>query len=105
MQHGTSKTVTNLASGAVAAVCATLLTQPTDMLRTHMQLGLGRGRAPLSVVDTWRAVVGGSMGHRALLVGALPRVNTLKFCGVQFLRLEVFLLYVILIGPGWRRAV
>ncbi|EIE21162.1 mitochondrial carrier, partial [Coccomyxa subellipsoidea C-169] len=49
-QHGTSKTVTNLASGAVAAVCATLLTQPTDMLRTHMQLGLGRGRAPLSVV-------------------------------------------------------
>ncbi|KAK9908427.1 hypothetical protein WJX75_007684 [Coccomyxa subellipsoidea] len=73
-QRGTSKTMTNLASGTVAAVCATLLTQPTDMLRTHMQLGLGRGGAALSVADTWKAVVGGSMGHRALLVGALPRV-------------------------------
>lgn len=76
MQRGTSKTMTNLASGTVAAVCATLLTQPTDMLRTHMQLGLGRGEAALSVADTWKAVVGGSMGHRALLVGALPRVST-----------------------------
>ncbi|CAL8469258.1 g8799 [Coccomyxa elongata] len=73
-QNGASKTVTNLTSGAVAAVCATLLTQPTDMLRTHMQLGLGRGGAALNVMDTWNAVVGGSMGYRALLVGALPRV-------------------------------
>ncbi len=41
-----------------------------------MQLGLGRGGAPLNVVGTWKAVVGGSMGYRALLVGALPRVST-----------------------------
>ena len=45
-----------------------------DMLRTHMQLGLGGGKTGLGIRQTWSAVTGGSLGYRALLVGALPRV-------------------------------
>ncbi len=50
-----------------------------------MQLGLGRGGAALNVMDTWNAVVGGSMGYRALLVGALPRVS-ITFTGLMMRR-------------------
>jgi hypothetical protein len=62
----------------MAAVCATLLTAPTDMLRTHAQLGLSGAATSLRLRDTWRAVVGSSMGHRALFVGATPRVSCLR---------------------------
>ncbi|CAK0784193.1 hypothetical protein CVIRNUC_007397 [Coccomyxa viridis] len=72
-QHGGSQTTVNFSSGTIAAIAATLLTQPTDMLRTHMQLQLGGKGTALGLQDTWRAVVGGRMGHRALLVGVLPR--------------------------------
>ena len=47
-----------------------------DMLRTHMQLGLGGGKTGLGIRQTWSAVTGGSLGYRALLVGALPRVQS-----------------------------
>ena len=40
MQHGGSQTTVNFSSGTIAAIAATLLTQPTDMLRTHMQVSL-----------------------------------------------------------------
>ncbi len=52
LQNGDSKTVTNLTSGAVAAVCATLLTQPTDMLRTHMQVCAATASYALDYVYT-----------------------------------------------------
>jgi hypothetical protein len=46
-----------------------------------MQLQLaGKGTA-LGLQDTWRAVVGGNLGHRALLVGVLPRVRSSLLCG------------------------
>jgi solute carrier family 25 protein 38 len=38
----------NFISGVAAATAATLLTQPTDVLRTRVQLGLGLGSASLS---------------------------------------------------------
>ena len=38
MQHGAPQTPINFSSGTIAAIAATLLTQPTDMLRTHMQV-------------------------------------------------------------------
>lgn len=39
-----------------------------------MQLELAGKGTVLGLQDTWRAVVGGKLGHRALLVGVLPRV-------------------------------
>ena len=39
-----------------------------------MQLGLGGSKRVLDIGETWKAVTGGSLGYRALLVGALPRV-------------------------------
>lgn len=43
-QAGAPSAPTNFAAGVAAAVAATLLTQPADMLRTHMQ---ARPRLPL----------------------------------------------------------
>ena len=39
-----------------------------------MQLELAGKGTVLGLQDTWKAVVGGKLGHRALLVGVLPRV-------------------------------
>ena len=50
------------------------------MLRTHMQLGLGGSRRVLDIGQTWTAVTSGSLGYRALLVGALPRVGMQAPC-------------------------
>ena len=66
----------NFCAGTAAAAAATLLTQPADMVRTHMQLGLGRGgagAAGLGPIGTLRAVVR-ERGAGALLAGAGPRV-------------------------------
>ena len=38
VQDGKPSALVNFASGTVAAVAATLLTQPTDMIRTQMQV-------------------------------------------------------------------
>lgn len=41
VQAGAPSAPTNFAAGVAAAVAATLLTQPADMLRTHMQVRAG----------------------------------------------------------------
>ncbi|KAK9825889.1 hypothetical protein WJX81_001859 [Elliptochloris bilobata] len=71
---GAPSAPTNFAAGVAAAVAATLLTQPADMLRTHMQLGVGGAGATLGVQRTLAAIMGSRMGSRALLAGATPRV-------------------------------
>ena len=56
VQAGAPSAPTNFAAGVAAAVAATLLTQPADMLRTHMQVRAGpapgRCRASHSHVQT-----------------------------------------------------
>ncbi|KAK9811684.1 hypothetical protein WJX72_008322 [[Myrmecia] bisecta] len=71
-QEGRSTTAVNFASGTMAAIAATLLTQPTDVIRTRMQLGLAGG-AQLSSLQTLKGLLAAS-GPRALLVGTMPRV-------------------------------
>ncbi len=44
-QAGMPSAPTNFAAGVAAAVAATLLTQPADMLRTHMQACAGPAAA------------------------------------------------------------
>lgn len=63
-----------MASGAAAAVAATLMTQPADIVRTHMQLGLAKGAARRGAIATFRDVVSQG-GPRILLAGAPPRVG------------------------------
>ena len=65
--------VQNFVAGTTAAVAATLLTQPADMIRTHMQLGLGKGGGVSGPVSALRGVVR-ERGAAALLAGTGPRV-------------------------------
>ena len=74
-----NNTVVNFASGTIAAVAATLITQPADVVRTRVQLGVGGGGGG----GGQRGVGGGlnvlqhvarSQGVKGLLVGAAPRV-------------------------------
>ncbi len=44
-EEGRPQIAVNFASGSIAAVAATVLTQPMDVVRTRMQLGLGAGGA------------------------------------------------------------
>jgi solute carrier family 25 protein 38 len=61
----------NFAAGAAAAVAATLLTQPADVVRTRMQLGLGAaGGGSLALL---RGIFA-AQGARGLLAGAAPRM-------------------------------
>ncbi|EFJ40615.1 hypothetical protein VOLCADRAFT_99596 [Volvox carteri f. nagariensis] len=84
----------NFASGVVAAVAATLLTQPADVVRTRMQLGLGGAAATAAAATTATATATGSgltaaarlgawatlhealrqQGPAALMTGAAPRI-------------------------------
>lgn len=64
----------NFGLGAAAAVAATVLTQPADVVRTHMQLGLGGGAgAGAGVGRALRAALKAG-GPAALLAGTAPRV-------------------------------
>lgn len=72
----------NFASGTLAAVAATLLTQPADVVRTRVQLGLARGsatgagggvRGGASIVSVLQHIAA-SQGYKGMLVGAAPRI-------------------------------
>ncbi|KAG2497404.1 hypothetical protein HYH03_004559 [Edaphochlamys debaryana] len=76
--EGRPQAAVNFASGVVAAVAATLLTQPADVVRTRMQLGLGTaaGAAAGAAGGAW-GTLGLALkqqGPAALLTGAAPRV-------------------------------
>lgn len=73
LQEGRSSTGVNFASGAAAAVVATLATQPADVIRTRMQLVAANGKH-LGPVKTLQVAMQ-TGGAKALLVGALPRVS------------------------------
>jgi solute carrier family 25 protein 38 len=72
----------NFASGTLAAVAATLITQPADVVRTRVQLGLARGsvtgagggvRGGASIVRVLQHIAA-SQGYKGMLVGAAPRI-------------------------------
>lgn len=75
-QDGQPGAVLNFAAGTVAAATATLLTQPTDMIRTHMQLGTSLP-SKMGMFAVLQAVVQ-KKGASALLAGTGPRVS--PFC-------------------------
>ncbi|GLC76917.1 hypothetical protein PLESTF_001855300 [Pleodorina starrii] len=92
--EGRPQVAVNFASGVVAAVAATLLTQPADVVRTRMQLGIGIGTAATAASATAAAAGAGAtaaaargagawgtllealrqQGPSALLTGAAPRI-------------------------------
>ena len=73
VQEGRPTVAVNFASGTVAAVAATLLTQPTDVIRTRMQLGfVDRASGAAGVLRSVLARDGAS----ALMAGVAPRVRT-----------------------------
>jgi hypothetical protein len=61
--EGRPTAVVNFCSGTFAAVAATLLTQPADVVRTRMQLGVGNVRT----MDTLGHVM--RQGTRGMLTG------------------------------------
>jgi hypothetical protein len=63
-----SSVAVNFVSGVVAATAATLLTQPSDVVRTRMQLGLP-GAANGDALSTLGHVLRSSGGAHALLAG------------------------------------
>lgn len=80
--EGRPQALVNFSSGVVAAVAATLLTQPTDVVRTRVQLGLSLGKAasagaagaaPAGAWATFREVTS-RQGAAALFTGAAPRI-------------------------------
>jgi len=75
LQEGKTTSLVNFTSGTFAAIAATLLTQPTDMIRTQMQLG-NASNAGTGSVAMLRQIVA-AKGAGVLLAGAAPRVTTL----------------------------
>ena len=61
-------------AGVVAAMAATLITQPTDMVRTQMQLGLALGRK-MSALATLQTLLRSPNAPRRLMAGIVPRVR------------------------------
>ena len=86
-QEGRNPTMVNFASGTAAAVCATLVTQPADVIRTRMQLVAAKGThvGPMQTLHT----VLQTGGPQALLVGTLPRVGLIHLSAEHLLICEV----------------
>lgn len=75
--EGRPQAAINFTSGVVAAVGATLLTQPTDVVRTRIQLGLTTSAAAGTAKSTaWKTLteVFSRQGANALFTGAAPRI-------------------------------
>lgn len=61
-------TVDYMAAGFVAGACAAVVSFPFDTVKTHLQLGHGRGFR-----DTWRGVLH-RRGIRGVFAGVVPRI-------------------------------
>ncbi len=72
-EYDLSPMMVNLSSSTVAAIGATLLTQPADVVRTRMQLNLVNAQARATSLQVMRGIVT-SQGMYGLLVGAAPRM-------------------------------
>lgn len=71
------QTLVNFGSGCAAAVAATLLTQPADVVRTRMQLGLSAGgMGALATLSTAFQ----QQGMAALLTGRAVRHDVVLEC-------------------------
>jgi len=85
--EGRPQAAVNFASGAAAAVAATLLTQPADVLRTRIQLGLVGGAAAAGPAAAAAAAATAAAATRVRAAGgaraALAHVfNTQGFAGL-----------------------
>lgn len=66
----------NFFSGSVAAVIATLATQPADVLRTRMQLGLPGAVGTVAAQTSMQMArqIAGAQGTKGFMVGSAPRI-------------------------------
>ena len=77
MQAGPPQAAANFTAGAVAAVAATVLTQPTDVVRTRLQLPPPAAGAQHMGSFAIIAAILRSQGPRGLWAGTVPRVGIL----------------------------
>lgn len=72
-EYDLSPMIANFSSSTVAAIGATLLTQPADVVRTRMQLNLVSSQTMATSLQVMRGIVN-TQGMHGLLVGAAPRM-------------------------------